>query len=76
MAGSPITCVLNCLLTSHLASQADSGWPDRRASSEPTSDGPRGHSDMTHKLPNLPYDYGALEPHIDTLTMTSTAQPT
>ena len=24
---------------------------------------------MTHKLPNLPYDYSALEPHIDTKTM-------
>jgi Fe-Mn family superoxide dismutase len=24
---------------------------------------------MTHKLPPLPYDYAALEPHIDTLTM-------
>ena len=24
---------------------------------------------MTHKLPNLPYDYSALEPHIDTRTM-------
>ena len=25
---------------------------------------------MTHKLPTLPYDYSALEPHIDTRTMT------
>ena len=24
---------------------------------------------MTHKLPALPYDYAALEPHIDTRTM-------
>ena len=24
---------------------------------------------MTHKLPNLPYDYNALEPHIDAKTM-------
>jgi Fe-Mn family superoxide dismutase len=24
---------------------------------------------MTHKLPKLPYDYSALEPHIDTRTM-------
>ena len=24
---------------------------------------------MTHKLPSLPYDYGELEPHIDTRTM-------
>ena len=24
---------------------------------------------MTHKLPDLPYDYSALEPHIDTRTM-------
>ena len=24
---------------------------------------------MTHKLPNLPYEYSALEPHIDTKTM-------
>ena len=24
---------------------------------------------MSHKLPNLPYDYSALEPHIDTRTM-------
>jgi Fe-Mn family superoxide dismutase len=23
---------------------------------------------MTHKLPDLPYDYSALEPHIDTRT--------
>ena len=24
---------------------------------------------MTHRLPDLPYDYSALEPHIDTRTM-------
>ena len=25
--------------------------------------------DMTFELPDLPYEYGALEPHIDALTM-------
>ncbi len=24
---------------------------------------------MTHQLPSLPYDFGALEPYIDTTTM-------